>query len=415
MNYFSGNFDNNLMKMASNVEKQKLTPFLKYLITIGCGVVVANLYYCQPLLGAMARDFNASEKSASLINILSQMGYVIGLFFIVPVGDMLARRGLLIWMHIFAAVSLVGMGFSPNMNWLFFFSIGITSTACQVFIPLAMHLSSDEDRGKVLGTILGGLLTGILLSRSLSGFVAEYFGWQSVYFFSAGFMVIMTVLIRKYIPGEKPSFKGSYLQLIRSLFHLFGEHSVIRQSAWIGACLFGAISAFWSTMAFFLEKPPYGYSLLVIGLFGIIGTGGALVSPFVGRLTDKQGPIKPMRWGIIMMLIGYLILFEGRSGISLVIAGIILIDMGLQFTHIPNLSRNYSLLPDAQTRLNTIYMTFFFIGGTLGSSIGSVAWNIGGWEAVCFAGIIMVVFGALPIFFRRNKNRTALKGRSMST
>lgn len=391
--------------MAAIAEKSKLTPSLKYLITIGCGVVVANLYYCQPLLGALSRAFRVSEESASFVNIFSQLGYGLGLLFIVPLGDMLARRGMLIWMHLLAALSLIGVGFSPDIGWLYFFStcVGITSTACQLFIPLAMHLASDDERGKVLGIILGGLLTGILLSRSLSGFVAEYWGWESVYFISAGLMLIMTLLIWKFIPGEEPAFKGNYGQLMQSLVSLFRQEPVIRESAWIGACLFGAVAAFWATMAFFLEKPPYGFSLLIIGLFGIIGAGGALISPFVGRITDRAGPLKPMRWGIVLMMIGYMILFLGKSGIGLVIAGIILIDMGLQCTHIPNLSRNYSLLPEARTRLNTIYMTFFFVGGTLGSSFGSIAWNMGGWTGVCAVGIAMVILGSLPIYFKKHK------------
>jgi predicted MFS family arabinose efflux permease len=391
--------------MSQSVEKVALTPKLKYLITIGCGVIVANLYYCQPLLGEFSRTFHVSEESASFVNICSQVGYGLGLFFIVPLGDRLVRRGLLIWMHLLAALVLVGVGFSPNITWLYVFSIcvGITSTACQVFIPLAMHLASDHERGSVLGTIFGGLLTGILLSRSVSGFVAEYFGWQSVYFISAVLMVIMTFLIWKYIPGEEPSFKGSYLKLMKSLFSLFKEQSIIRESAWIGACLFGAISAFWATMAFFLEKPPFQFSLSVIGLFGIIGAGGALVAPFIGKITDKYGPFKPMRAGIFLMLAGYLILFAGKSGVSLMVIGIILIDMGLQSTHIPNLSRNYSLLPEARTRLNTIYMTFFFIGGTIGSSLGSIAWNKSGWEGVCIVGITFIVLGGFPVFFGKHK------------
>jgi predicted MFS family arabinose efflux permease len=171
----------------------------------------------------------------------------------------------------------------------------------------------------------------------------------------------------------------------------------------IGASLFGAISAFWATMAFFLEKPPFQYSLTVIGLFGIIGAGGALISPFIGRASDKFGPLKPMKYGIIMMLIGYFVLSQGKMGISLVVIGIVLIDMGLQSTHIPNLSRNYALLPEARTRLNTIYMTFFFIGGTIGSSIGSIAWNFAGWRGVCLVGIVFVLIGAIPVYFKKRK------------
>ena len=397
--------------MPSTTPKAVLTNKLKYLITVGCGVVVANLYYCQPLLGEFSRFFHVSEESASFVNICSQIGYGAGLFFIVPLGDMLARRGLLIWMHLLAALALLGVAFSPDISWLYIFSVsvGITSTACQVFIPLAMHLASENERGKILGTILGGLLTGILLSRSLSGFIAEYLGWQSVYFISAGLMLVMAFLIWKYIPGEQPSFNGSYRELMKSLVSLFKEQSIIRESAWIGACLFGAISVFWATMAFFLEKPPYQYSLLVIGLFGIIGAAGALVSPIIGRITDKYGPFKPMRAGILLMFFGYFILFFALKGIALMIIGIILIDMGLQSTHIPNLSRNYSLLPEARTRLNTIYMTFFFIGGTVGSSIGSIAWNVAGWRGVCFSGLLLILLGAFPVFKRSLKRDGATK------
>jgi predicted MFS family arabinose efflux permease len=254
----------------------------------------------------------------------------------------------------------------------------------------------------VIGTVMGGLLTGILLSRTLSGFAAQYWGWQSIYYISAGFMVVMTLMVWRYIPGEHPAFRGSYPQLMRSLWQLFREQRVIRESAWIGACLFGAVSAFWATMAFFLEKPPFGYSLLVIGLFGIIGAGGALISPYVGKITDTVGPFRPMRWGTVMMVVGWLLLFEGSLGIWLVVIGIILIDMGMQSTHIPNLARNYALLPEARTRLNTIYMTAFFIGGTIGSTIGSIAWNMDHWTGVCIAGIAMVILGAVPVYFRRH-------------
>lgn len=396
------------MKASQSQSAQSgLSQSLKILLTIGCGVVVANLYYCQPLLGELSRYFKVSERAASFVNIYGQLGYGVGLFFIVPLGDMIARRKLLIWLHLFAIISLLGIFFSSNIYYLYFFSIcvGAASTACQVFIPLGAHLATDEERGKILGTLMGGLLTGILLSRTFSSIVAEYWGWQSIYLISAGLMVIMTILVWRFIPNEVAAFKGGYLKLMKSLATLFKSQKVIRESAWIGACMFGAISVFWSTMAFFLERPPYQYSLTLIGLFGIIGAAGALISPYVGKVTDKKGPLIPMRWGIFLMLAGFLLLFKGQVHISIVIIGILLIDMGMQSTHIPNLARNYALIPEARTRLNTLYMTAFFIGGTLGSVIGSFAWEFGKWNGVCSAGLGLVVIGSIPTFFRKIKNK----------
>jgi len=374
-------------------------------MAIACGIVVANLYYCQPLLGSLADTFDVSETSASWINISSQLGYGLGLFFIVPLGDMISRRRLLIIMHILAALAVTGAALSNSIYTLYFFSvcIGVTSTACQIFVPLAAHMASDEERGKVIGVLMGGLLTGILVSRTLSGLAADTWGWRSIYWIAAIMMLILAVLCSRFIPDEKHSFEGNYKTLMQSLFRLVRQEPVVRESAWIGACLFGAISAFWSTMAFFLEKPPYSFSLSAIGLFGFIGASGALVSPLAGKLSDTKGALIPMRWGMIGMAVGYLILFKSSVSIVILILGIILIDMGLQAAHIPNLTRVSALHPDARTRLNTIYMTSFFIGGTLGSIIGSYAWNVSGWTGVCFTGLIMVAAGALPLLGKRKK------------
>ncbi len=370
-----------------------------------CAVVVANLYYCQPLLGRFSAYFGVSETAASWVNIYSQLGYGLGLFLVVPLGDRMVRRNLLVWMILAAALTLAGAALSPNIQTLYFFSLcmGAASTACQVFVPLAAHLATEQARGRVIGTVMGGLLSGILLSRTLSGFVADHLGWRSMYWIGAGLMVVMSGLVYRFIPTEKPAFRGSYGALIQSLFGLLRSEQVARQSSWIGACLFGAISVFWSTLAFFLEKPPFSYSLSTIGLFGIVGMAGAIVSPQAGRLTDRKGYNLPTRWGLLLMLLGYLVLFPSQHSILFLLAGIILIDIGLQMAHIPNLSRMSSLAPEARTRFNTIYMTSFFIGGTIGSVVGSYAWNGYGWTGVCVTGLTFVVLGAIPTVVRQRR------------
>ncbi len=377
-------------------------PSLKYFMAIGCGVMVANIYFCQPLLGAFARQFRVSEEQASLINILTQCGYGLGLFFIVPLGDKIPRRKMILWMHGAACASLLGAALSRQL-WEFAslsLVIGMATTACQVFLPFAAHLAPDEERGRVIGIIMGGLLVGILASRTLSGLMAQYFGWRSVYYLGAGLMAGMGLLFSRVLPGESPAFRGTYGALMRSMGMLAKEQPVVRQSAVIGAALFGAISAFWSTMAFFLEAPPFRYSLSVIGLFGLVGAGGALSAPLIGKIIDRGNPLRTIRWGSLVIILGYALLWAGQSGVAWVIAGVILLDLGLQAAHIPNMARNYALLPEARTRINTIYMTSFFIGGTLGSTLGSVAWDGLGWKGVCWTGLILSGIGLGAAWYR---------------
>jgi len=385
--------------------KKGISNTLKYFMALACGVMVANLYYCQPLLGDFTEIFAVSENAAAWINICSQLGYGLGLFFIVPLGDMVQRRKLLVMLHLFAALSLAGAAFAGNIETMYFFSIciGLTATACQVFVPLSAHLATDEERGKVIGTLMGGLLSGILLSRTLSGAAAELWGWRTVYMIASALMLIMAFWVYRLIPAERPGFNGAYRELMASLIRLIRSQKLVRESAWIGACCFGAISVFWSTMAFFLEKPPFNYSVSVIGLFGIVGLAGAVISPIVGNFNDQYGASKPMRIGMLIMILGYAILFYGKFSIWMVIAGIILIDVGLQSAHIPNLTRVSSIIPEARTRLNTIYMTSFFIGGTLGSVIGSFAWNLFGWVGVCTTGMLFVLGAGIRVFFPSGK------------
>lgn len=380
-----------------------ISALLTYFMAAACAVIVANLYYCQPLLGRLSDYFGVTETAASWINISSQLGYGMGLFFIVPLGDRMVRRTLLVRMILLSVLALIGASLSPNIYVLYFFSlcIGATSTACQVFVPLAAALATEQERGRVIGTVMGGLLSGILLSRTLSGFVADHLGWRAMFWIGAALMLVTSLLVRRIVPGEKPAFQGSYRALIRSLFQLLRQEPTARESSWIGACLFGAISVFWSTMAFYLEKPPFGYSLSAIGMFGVVGMAGAIISPQAGRMMDRHGYRLPMRWGLLAMVTGYAIMYQSHYTILFLVAGIVLIDVGLQLAHIPNLSRMAALAPEARTRLNTIYMTSFFIGGTLGSVIGSYAWQTFGWNGVCSAGLILVLLGALPVVMKR--------------
>lgn len=386
---------------------QGISKPLIYFMTLACGVVVASLYYCQPLLATFDDIFNVSETASSWINIFSQMGYGVGLFFIVPLGDRIDRKKLIIILMFCSVLSLLGMAMSNNIQTLYVFSllVGITSTTGQIFVPLAAHLSSEKERGKVIGTLMGGLLTGILVSRTFSGFIADHLGWRAIYLIAAGGVLLLTYFSYRIIPSSPAAFSGKYSELMKSMWVMIKQQPMLRQSAWMGACLFGAISVFWSTMAFYLEAPPFSYSLSAIGLFGFVGATGAVVSPWAGRSSDRSGYKKPVMLGLVAMLSGFLVLFVSHQTILIFVIGIILIDMGLQLAHIPNLSIVNTLHAAARARLNTVYMTSFFIGGTLGSVIGSYAWQLYAWEGVCTMGLVLVVAGSMPLFFRSVRRR----------
>ncbi|MBX5439849.1 MAG: MFS transporter [Thermoflavifilum sp.] len=378
---------------------QPISPRLRWLMAIGCGAAVANIYYCQPLLGAFSRYFHVSEADAGNINIFTQVGYGLGMLFILPLGDKISRRNLILTLFLLAAVVLGITGLSLNLWMLDICSVavGLLSVSCHILIPYAAHLSPDAQRGKVIGSLLGGLLVGILVSRTLSGWIAQYLGWRWVYEVAALLMLAISVWLWIELPAEQPVFQGSYGKLLASLWELWRQQRVVRESAWIGATLFGAVSAFWATMAFFLEAPPYHYPLSWIGMFGLVGAGGAMAAPLVGRVTDRKSPMLTIQVGIWLMTLGYVVLFFAGWHIALVVAGVILLDVGLQAAHVSNQARNYALLPHARTRLNTIYMTAFFGGGTLGSILGNLAWNHLQWPGVCMAGLGLTLLSWLAI------------------
>ncbi|PJJ76375.1 putative MFS family arabinose efflux permease [Thermoflavifilum aggregans] len=391
---------------AAESAVQPISARLRWLMAVGCGASVANIYYCQPLLGAFSRYFHVSEAAAGNINILTQIGYGLGMLFILPLGDKISRRRLILALFMLSACVLGITGLSTRLWMLDVCSVGIglLSVSCHVLIPYGAHLSSDAQRGRTIGALLGGLLVGILVSRTLSGWIAQYLGWRWVYETAALLMLGICLLLWLQLPDEQPAFRGSYIRLLRSVWELWRQHAVVRQSAWIGATLFGAISAFWATMAFFLEAPPYQYPLSWIGMFGLVGAGGAMAAPLVGRITDRKSPLLTIQVGILLVISGYLILFFASLHIALVVIGVILLDVGLQAAHVSNQARNYAILPHARTRLNTIYMTAFFGGGTLGSVAGNMMWNHFRWTGVCMAGLVMAMLSWLAIVsFRKQK------------
>ena len=366
----------------------QLTGALVWLMAITCGLVVANIYYNQPLLAAIGRTFRLSDSSASLVATATQVGYTLGMLFVVPLGDKLERKRMMLIMLLGAAACMGLAAVAPSFAVLAGASvlIGIFSAVPQLLVPMAAHLAPEESRGRIVGRVMSGLLIGILLSRALSGYVGLHLGWRAMFEIGAGLMLLLGALLAWKLPTDQPTFTGSYASLMKSLLTLTREQAPLRRAALIGASLFAAFSVFWTTLTFYLESPAFGYGSDVVGFFGLIGAFGALAAPLAGKMADTRGPAYTITSGIVLALVAYAVLGLGGAYVAGLVIGVILLDVGVQATHISNQSMVFSLVPEARSRLNTVYMTAYFIGGSLGSIAGGLAWTHGGWPAVCLLG-----------------------------
>ena len=367
---------------------RRLDGGLVWLMALTCGLVVANIYYNQPLLAAIGRTFHLSDSSASLVATATQVGYTLGMLFVVPLGDMLERKNLILLMLLGAAACLGLAAFAPSFALLAGASVllGICSAVPQLLLPMAAHLAPEADRGRIVGRIMSGLLIGILASRTVSGYVGAHLGWRAMFEIAAGLMLALLGLLAWRLPQDRPNFAGSYGALMKSLLTLTRTLPALRRSAMVGGLLFAAFSVFWTTLTFFLEGPDYRYGSDVAGFFGVIGAVGALAAPLAGKAADTRGPDFAIGAGIVLALAAYVLM--GLTGYHLagLVLGVILLDVGVQSAHISNQTRIFSLVPEARSRLNTVYMTGYFTGGSLGSVLGGQAWTHFGWPGVCVLG-----------------------------
>jgi len=363
------------------------------------GLIVANLYYCQPLIVLIANEFKIPEANAGTITYLTQAGYAIGLFFMVPLGDKIERKKQILMTTFASVIALIIAATAQSFFILQIASLflGITSIVPQLILPLAASLTAAEQRGKVVGTIMSGLLVGILLSRTLSGFIGQLWGWRSMFWIAAGICLLIFFAIQRKFPVNKPQFQGSYGQLIQSLFTLIKTQPVLREATLINVFCFAQFGAFWTTMVLLLSGEPFNFNSATIGLFGIVGASGALAAPLVGKMGDKGNPRIAVGYGCLLMLISFIVFYFSIESIIGVIIGIVFIDVGIQGVHISNQTRVYSLLPEARNRLNTVFMSFSFLGTAAGSAYGLFLWKLSGWHAVAIGCAVLALL-ALTVY-----------------
>lgn len=370
---------------------------LLWKLAVVSGLSVANLYYNQPLLGQISRDLHISDLAASHIAMFTQIGYALGLFFIIPLGDLCDRRRILIINFSCLVLSLLTIGLVYNIYLIYAASLvtGICSITPQLFIPIAAQYSTPETKGRNVGLIVSGLLIGILASRVVSGFAGELWGWRFMFYGAAFFMVISAGIVLKALPEIPRNFRGNYFTLLKSIFGLIRRYSTLRVSSLRGGCAFGAFMAMWSCLAFKMEQPPFFAGSYIVGLLGLCGIAGALTASFVGRLVNKVG-VKRFNWiGYLMLLAAWTFLFGLSDSYVGILIGIFLIDIGMQCIQLSNQTTIFSLCPSAANRINTVFMTTYFMGGSMGVFLAGIGWSLFEWNGVVLTAVILTGIGCL--------------------
>jgi predicted MFS family arabinose efflux permease len=365
-------------------------------LAAAAGLIVANLYYCQPLLGQVQATFHSTARATGFVATATQLGYGLAMFALVPLGDRYERRGLIVGVTAASALALVGVVLARSLPALLATSLvlGATSMVPQYIIPFAAGLVGDGGRGAAVGSVMRGVLVGILAARTLAGFLGGALGWRAVFGVASGLTVILAVVLAAMLPEQRPETPMPLRALYTSLVDLAREHPALRRHAVLGALGFAAYSALWTTLAFHLAALPGHYGSETAGLFGLVGVAGAFGAPLFGRLADRATPLAVNGLAIVALVLGYGAFATFPASLAGLGAGGMLVDLGNWANHISNQTRVFNLDPARRSRLNTVYMSTCFAGGALGSALATIVFGRWDWPGVCVLGL---VFGALAL------------------
>ena len=374
-------------------ENQGIPASILLMMAIIAGLTVANCYYNQPLLELIRHDLGVNEQKANLITVITQIGYALGLCFLIPMGDLYSRKRIItINMTVAALMGLV-IAAAGNiwLIWLASLLLGACSVIPQFFIPIAGQFSAPKDKSRNMGVVLSGLLTGILASRVISGYIGDWLGWREMFLIAAAIMVICMGITLKMMPDMKKNYLGNYRGLMITVYEIFLYHPRIRLYSIRAAFGFGSMMAIWSCLAFHLAQAPFHAGSDMVGMLGACGIAGAMAASGIGKLIPRFGIRKFSLYGASLQIVAWGIALIFRDSYIGLIAAIILVDIGLQCQQLSNQSGCIQEIPQAANRVNTIFMTTYFIGGSLGTFCAGLAWIRINWLGVCLVGILFAL------------------------
>lgn len=395
-------------QVKESAGSKALPGWIIFLLAASCGLIVANLYYAQTLVGPISESTHLSPGAAGLIVTLTQVGYVIGLLFIVPLSDIMENRRLTVISLAVVVLALAAAALAPNAPMFLAASlfIGLGSVAAQILVPYASYLAPEEHRGRVVGSVMSGLLLGIMFARPVASFTAGFWGWHAIFAISAALITLLSILLSRILPQRKSLPTMNYGQLIRSLGSLLVHTPVLRRRAIYQACLFGTFSMFW-TIAPLRLSDYFHLSQQGIAWFALAGVAGAVAAPLAGRWADR-GWTRPLTGLAFVLaasafLLAYLFQDQSKTALGLLVLAAIMLDMGVSGNLVLGQRAIYSLGNEARGRLNGLFMAIFFVGGAVGSSLGGWSYAHGGWGVTSLLGIALPVL-ALMYFLTEKKS-----------
>ena len=377
--------------------EQKISKALISLLAVACGVIVANIYYSQTIISVISHTLNLSLRSSGFIVSITQLGYGIGLIFLVPLADKYENKRLIISLITLSIVITFAITLitSPSLFLIISLLLGVSAVAVQVIVPYVSHLVSETERGRVVGNVMSGLMLGIMMSRPISSLISEFFPWQSVYILSAILMFILAIVLWLKLPERHPKNTIKYLDILKSMKTIIVNEPILRRRSVYQAAMFGCFSLFWTASPLLLLSPVFNFSHQGVALFALAGVAGAIAAPLAGRMADQDKVRKGTMYAMIIAIISFVITLFCQSGSVLAVlvltAAAILIDFATALNLVLGQREIFLLNPKLRSRINGIYMATFFLGGSIASALGSWVFVVFGWVGVVIVSIAILL------------------------